>query len=199
MFKFKSRFEIAQDVTDAYDDDELFARFNEYCDNCNNPDDMIFYNDEEFLEPFSKDEIADYASYKYCSTDMYVRMTIYGFESDNYLRNLIDDGYVHDMNRDFLCRDDVELQNAYDDYLESLADDDDISIQDWVENILLYHDNDGDKKYYDIDSSAMIMEIFTLDFSDIYHHSSEKQIQNATKIIRDRTDIFPDDFIEKNL
>ena len=199
MFKFKSRFEIAQDVADSYDNEELFSRFNKYCDEGNDVDDMIYYNDSEFLEAFSKDEIADYASYKYRSTDTYVRMTIYGFESDNYLRNLIDDGYIHDMNRDFLRHDDVELQIAYADYLETLAADDSISIQDWIENIIFYHDNDDEKKYYGIDSSALVLEALTLYFSDIYNRSSEKQIQHAKEITEKRTDIFPENFIEENL
>ena len=91
------------------------------------------------------------------------------------------------------------FNDAYADYLQSLADDSDVSIQDWIENIIFYHDNDRDRKDYGIDTFGMLLKPFSSHFSEIYHHSSEKQIQNATKIIRDRTDIFPDDFIEMNL
>lgn len=192
MFKFKSRFEIAQDITDAYDDEELMTRFNDYCDKNKDPDNLIFYNGDEFLSMFSKTEIADTVSYNYYSNDTYVRLTPCGFESANYIRDLLDDDCIRDMNRNLLRDDDEELQKAYDDYLESLAYDNDISIQDWVENIVLYHDSDDDKKYYGIDSSEMIEYLFTLNFSKIYNHSLGKQIQYAKAIMKDRTDIFSD-------
>ena len=91
------------------------------------------------------------------------------------------------------------FNEAYADYLQSLADDSNVSIQDWIENIIFYHDNDRDRKDYGIDTCGMLLKPFSSHFSEIYHHSSEKQIQHAKEIIEERTDIFPDDFIEKNL
>ena len=196
MFKFKSRLDIAKDVINSYDEEKLFARFNDYCEDFY---DAVFYNDSEFLSMFSKDDIADYASYKYRPNDTYVRLTPYGFESTNRLRDLIDGYYIEDVGYSLLQNDDIELQNAYDDYLKSLAEDDSVSIQDWVENIVFYNDNDYDKKSCDIDSSAMIVKKFTEHFSTIYNRSNQKAVQYATKVIKERTDIFPDDFIEKNL
>lgn len=200
MFKFKSRLDIAKDVTNSYDDDELFARFDDYLEKNNASfDEYVHCNDDEFLSGFTKDEIANYASYKYRPNDPYVRLTTWGFESTNYLRNLIDDDYIYEMIIDLLMDDDVELQNAYDDYLETLANDDSISIQDWVDNIVLYYDSDNyEKKSFDIDSSAMIVKKFTEHFSTIYNRSNQKAVQYATKVIKERADIFPDNFIEKN-
>lgn len=201
MFKFKSREEIAHDITDSYDDDELFERYNNYLeDGYASFDEYIHENDDEFLSAFTKEEIANYASYKYRFNDPYVRATTWGFESADYLRNLIDDDCVCEMIISLLMDDDAEFQNAYDDYLESLANDDSISIQDWVENIIFYNDSDSyDKKCYGIDSSAMIVKKFTEHFSTIYNRSNQKAVQYATKVIKERTDIFSDDFIEKNL
>lgn len=196
MLKFKSRLGIAKDVINSYDDDELFTCFSDYCEDFY---EAVFYNDSDFLSMFSKDDIADYASYKYRPRDTYVRLTIWGFESTNRLRDLIDDYCVENMGYYMLDNDDIALQNAYDNYLESLTDDNSISVQDWVDNIIFYHDNDYDKKSCDIDSSAMIVKKFTEHFSTIYNRSNQKAVQQAITIIKERTDIFPDDFIEKNL
>lgn len=75
MFKFKSRLEIADEVFRSYDNEELFTRFNDYCDRINDPYSRLYYNDNEFLSMFSKDEIANDASYKYKIGDPYVRLT----------------------------------------------------------------------------------------------------------------------------
>lgn len=91
------------------------------------------------------------------------------------------------------------FNDAYADYLQSMVDNRDVSIQDWIENIIFYHDNDRDRKDYGIDTFGMLLKPFALRCLDICRHSSAKQIQYAKTIIKDRTDIFPEDFIEANL
>lgn len=201
MFKFKSRLDHAQAISESYDDDKLIERFNTYCACTENDYDAVYYNDDCALDGYSYAYIVhscrDGSSYDV--NDVYICYAEDGPKSTNCLREFIDDNQIMKMNLYFLVNNVSWLNDAYDDYLETFADDDSISIQDWVENIILYHDNDDDKKNYGIDSSIMIMKVFSSRFSDIYHHSSEKQIQNATRTMHDRTDIFPDDFIEKNL
>ena len=201
MLKFKSRLDYAQEITKSYDDDELIERFDTYCTCTHNDYDAVYYNDDHALDGYSYAYIAsscrDGSSYDI--SDTYICYTEDAPKSTNCLREFIDDNQTMKMNLYFLANNVPWLNDLYDNYLETLAEDDSVSIQDWVENIVFYNDNDYDKKSYDIDSSAIILKVFSSRFSDIYNHSSEKQIQNATKIIYDRTDIFTDDFVEDNL
>lgn len=199
MIKFKSRSEVAKDVVGSYDENKLFSRYNDYCEMNNNIDDMVYYNDSGFLSMFSKDEIADYASYKYRSTDNYVQLSIYGFVSSNYLDDLIKDCNISDMNNCFLQNYDSEFQVAYEEYLDDLAEDETVSIQDWVENIIFYSDEDKANRRIGIYSFDIILEKFTEYFAVIYNHSDKKAIEAATTTIKERTDIFPVYFIETNL
>lgn len=200
MFKFKSRLEIADEVFRSYDNEELFTRFNDYCDRINDPYSRLYYNDNEFLSMFSKDEIANYASYKYKIGDPYVRLTAHhGFESSCHIRDILRDYEISDMIDFFLDHDDYDLHKAYVDYLEDLVEDEDISIRDWAENFLFYYDNEKANRTDGIYCSHVIMSIWTESFPDIYNRSNQKDLKIVHKLIKDRTDVFPDDFIEANL
>lgn len=201
MFKFKSHLDHAQAISESYDDDKLIEYFDTYCVKTHNDYDAVCYNDDCALDGYSYAYIAhtcrDGSSYNV--NDTYICYTEDGPKSTNCLREFIDDNQIMKMNLYFLANNASWLNDAYDDYLEILADDGSISIQDWVENLVFYHDKDDDKKNYGIDSSIMILKTFSSHFSKIYHHSSEKQVQHAKEIIEDRTDIFPENFIEENL
>ena len=198
MFQFGSCLEIADEtMLKHHSNDELLERFNNYCEHTNNSHNKIYYNGDEFLSMFTKAEIADYATYKYRLCDDFVRVEDYGFVSANDVYDLINNSY--EMDAYYLQNEDYELKTAYDLYLQSLVKDEVVSMEDWVENILHFYDGDKEEHEYDVNSFPAIMKIFSSHFSEIYHHSSEKQIQHAKEIIEERTDIFPDDFIEANL
>lgn len=199
MRKFKSCLDIANDLIHHYDNDKLLRTFNNNCEKTANPDSMVFYNDDDFLDLFGKNEIADYASYKYHSNDRYVKTTVYGFESSNRLRDLISKEDLETMTIVLLKTDNPELFQGISNYFQSLVKNCFISIQDWVDNIVFYHDQDQEKKLYGIDSSIPMLTIFRMNFSNIYKQSSERQVEHALKTIHERNDLFSENFIANHL
>lgn len=97
MFEFEDSkgkiFEI-----DEYD---LVQAWNEYCDDGCNPDSEVFLNDEDFLDLFSKVEIAKRVAWgDFNFYDEYVILDGYGnFKSSNRILELIDEVNIDD---DFL-------------------------------------------------------------------------------------------------
>ena len=191
-----SRLDTAQKVSDLCDDYDLLSRFNDYCDFCN-PDNHVYPNIRRYISTFPKEQIS--ASPQYRRHDNFFCSTSNGLKSAKNIRDLIDDDKTYKMNVLFLLNDDQMLNQIYSNYLDTLVEDNNTSIQEWVENLIFYHDEDKESQDFGINSFQLIMKKFIENFFIICHHSSQKTIKTATKIINDRTDIFPDDFIEKNL
>lgn len=80
---------------------DLFQAWNEYCEDGNDPDSEIYSNDEEFLEYFSKEDIAKRVAWgDFNFYDEYVTFDGYGnFKTSNRILDLINEGNIDD---DFL-------------------------------------------------------------------------------------------------
>ena len=89
--------------------DELVCAVNVYCDNCNYPDDQIYYNDEEFFKTFFTDpneavRAVFYGDYRYM--DPYVKFNGYGNLDSYNEHNLKDDICLDDIAEDIFSNPD---------------------------------------------------------------------------------------------
>lgn len=74
------------------EEEDLFDAWNEHCENCNNTDDEIFYNNDDFLDLFTRRDVANRIAWgNYNPYHDFVALNGYGnfITSDNILE-LID-------------------------------------------------------------------------------------------------------------
>lgn len=94
------------------DDDDLVQAWNEYCDEGCDPDSEVFFNDEDFLDMFSKTEIAEKISWgSFALTDAYVTLDrLANFKTSDDVLELIDEDNIDDDFLDNYCEEYAKVE-----------------------------------------------------------------------------------------
>lgn len=94
------------------DNDKKIELWNAYCEDMNNYDNIVYINDDMFLQDFYGDDVYKLASelnsHEYKTTDSYVKFTIYGLKSYESVWDVLDD----------ICNDDEYIEYAIANYNE---------------------------------------------------------------------------------
>lgn len=126
---FKTYEEFVEDkkyeILDDFSDDEKLDLYNQYCEYNNDPDSIIYPNDDEFLETmFSNfNDVARavyYGDYKY--TDEYIKFNAYGNLQTYYdSYDALQDNFVDSEMVDFILEnEDTDFNDLYIDYIDNI-------------------------------------------------------------------------------
>lgn len=127
--EFKTYEEFVEDkkdeILDDFSDDEKLDLYNQYCEYNNDPDSIIYPNDDEFLETmFSNfNDVARaiaYGDYKY--TDEYIKFDGYGNLQTYYdSYDALQDNFVDSEMVDFILEnEDTDFNDLYIDYIDNI-------------------------------------------------------------------------------
>lgn len=106
---------VRKEIVDSYSDNEFIDKWNDYCEDNYDPDSQIVVNDKDFLDLFSKEDIASKICYgEYSINDDYVTFDGYAnFKSSSYPEDL---GSKEDLT-DWIVENQSE-EDAYIDYVD---------------------------------------------------------------------------------
>ena len=106
---------VRKEIVGSYSDNEFIDKWNDYCEDNYDPDSQIVANNEDFLDLFSKEDIAYKICYgEYSPNDDYVTFDGYAnFKSSSYPEDL---GSKEDLT-DWIVENQSE-EDAYIDYVE---------------------------------------------------------------------------------
>lgn len=165
---------VRDEIVDSYSDNELIDKWNEYCDDNMDYNSQICANDEEFLDLFSKQDIASRICYgEYSINDDYVVLDGYeNFKSSNYPEDLLS---KEDLT-DWIVQNSYE-EDAYIDYVQRALS----TLP--LDKALQSYEAVADKREYIRDDSISQIEIaIETSLETLVENSSVEQIEAAVKL-----------------
>ncbi len=165
---------VRNEVVDSYSDSELIDKWNEYCDDNYDPDSQIVANNENFLDLFSKEDIAYKICYgQYSINDDYVPFDGYAnFKSSNYPEDLLSKQDLADWIVDHQYEED-----AYIDYVEQQIKE--LSLNEALQS---YADIADKREYIRDDSISQIEIAIETSLETLVENSSLDDIKAAIKL-----------------
>lgn len=155
---FKTYKEFEKEMIDDLDNDEKLDLYNQYCEYNNDPDSIIYPNDDEFLETMFGDNVSglaraiSYGDYKY--TDKYVKFNGYGNLQTYYdSYDAVKDNFIYDDLIDFIAEDkNIDFNDLYIEYIENTLDEaqDFMSPEEFSEALKEYTSEEMIKKYPEV-------------------------------------------------
>lgn len=189
MIEFKTYEEFKNDmeneILEDLDDEEKFDYYNRYCEYNNNPDSMIYYNDDDFLDTFfdgnasSLAKAIAYGDYEY--NDEYVRFDGCGnLQSYNGLQDALEDNFVDSELIDFIMEDkDIDLESSYNEYICDTLDEarDKMTPEEFLDALKEYTTREMIKKYPEVYDN--IEYSYSDDILDENDRNESKDIANS--------------------
>lgn len=167
---------VRKEIVDSYSDNEFIDKWNDYCEDNYDPDSQIVVNDKDFLDLFSKEDIASKICYgQYSINDDYVTFDGYAnFKSSSYPEDL---GSKEDLT-DWIVENQSE-EDAYIDYVEQQIKE--LSLNEALQS---YADIADRHEYIRDDSVSQIEIAIENSLETLVENSSIEEIKAAIKLNR---------------
>lgn len=160
--EFKTYEEFVEDkkdeMLDDLSDDEKLDLYNRYCEYNDDPESMIYPNDDDFLETMFGTNVNDvaravyYGDYKY--TDKYIKFDGYGNLQTYYESyDALEDNFVDSEMVDFILEnEDTDFNDLYIDYIDNILNEakESMSKEEFSNILKEYTTKEMQKKYPEV-------------------------------------------------
>ena len=166
--------DMENEILENLDNEEKLDYYNRYCNYNNDPNSIIYLNDDEFLENVFGGDVSAVA---------YVKFDGYGnLQSYNGLQAALEDNFVDSEIIDFIMEDkDIDLENLYNEYICDTIDEarDKMSPKEFSDALKEYTTKEMQKKY------PIVYDNINYTYSDYISDEKDTDKSKGTVVLDD--------------